>query len=348
MIRKTEIFLFLCTLSATMPCTGQPAPIVLLNPSFEDTPWHSKPPRGWYFCGQPGETPPDVHPAGYFEVGQTAAHGNTYVGMVVRDNQTWEALGQRLQKPMIAGQCYRLSLQACRSSQYRSVSRLTGQPSSYTDPIRIRLWAGNANCDHAQLLAASKPVGDSSWTTLSFLLQPHADFQYLIIEAYYPENATHDYRGNILIDNCSPLLPVNCETRELISNPLSPDFQTPANRNELETVIRNCAPDINFGYGTAELTNQYYKNQNGFFVQENLALNQMVYALESSGAAEIIIAVDAPGKFLLEERIRMLNEKLLAMGLSSHLFRIQAARKRDLKQEWDGLNRDGDLMVRIR
>ena len=90
-------------------CTGlqaQEEPIKLTNPSFEDLPHHSKPPRGWIDCGFDGETPVDVQPNGTFSVTKPAAEGNTYIGMVVRDNDTWEAVSQRLSRPLQAGQCY--------------------------------------------------------------------------------------------------------------------------------------------------------------------------------------------------------------------------------------------------
>ena len=69
-----------------------PSVIKLLNPSFEDIPRNSRAPMGWTNCGFPAETPPDVHPdpMNQFQVGMTPQNGSTYLGMVVRDNDTWE------------------------------------------------------------------------------------------------------------------------------------------------------------------------------------------------------------------------------------------------------------------
>ena len=85
------------------------APIVLTNPSFEDLPKMGETPTGWYNCGKAGETPPDVQPGGW-TVAKPANHGQTYLGLVVRDNETWEGVGQRLPRPVEAGQCYEFSL----------------------------------------------------------------------------------------------------------------------------------------------------------------------------------------------------------------------------------------------
>lgn len=326
----------------------QPAPILLLNPSFEDIPWHSKPPRAWYYCGQPGESPPDVHPSGYFEVDQQAAHGDTYVGMVVRDNDTWEAIGQRLPQSLQAGRCYLFSLQACRSPYYRSVSRLTGQRAYYIDPVRIRLWGGDANCDHAELLAASDPVTDTAWTKIEFELHPRQTYHYFIIEAFYPEDTAGIYRGNVLIDECSPILPVDCQTLEPLTAPKRQNFPVPATVPELKDLISRLTSGIRFGYGTAELTNQYYLDPAGEAVQDNLALHQMVKAVRSHPTVEIEIAVKAPGKLLREERLYVLGKKLQELGLPESQLRLHHFRKRDIREKWLGINRDQDLYIRLR
>ena len=49
---------------------------------------------------------PDVHPGNYWEVNKPAFNGKTYVGMVVRNNDTWERISQMLEKPLIGGVCY--------------------------------------------------------------------------------------------------------------------------------------------------------------------------------------------------------------------------------------------------
>lgn len=102
--------------------------IYLTNPSFEDMPRHSIAPSGWYDCGFPGESPPDVQPNGEFGVTKPANHGATYLGMVVRDNDTWESVSQKLSRPLKRGQCYEFSLDLARSELYISLSRANNRP----------------------------------------------------------------------------------------------------------------------------------------------------------------------------------------------------------------------------
>jgi hypothetical protein len=105
---KRSIFLiFFPTLLLATHLFGQDEPIRLANPSFEGSPGAGgeavKLPDGWYDCGFPGESPPDVHPkegGGAFQVTKEAFHGKTYLGLVVRDNDTWEMVSQRLSAPV--------------------------------------------------------------------------------------------------------------------------------------------------------------------------------------------------------------------------------------------------------
>jgi len=61
--------------------------IDLRNPSFEDLSRCCKPPRGWEPCGKDELNTPDVQP-GWFNVYNEPFNGNTYMGMVTRDNDS--------------------------------------------------------------------------------------------------------------------------------------------------------------------------------------------------------------------------------------------------------------------
>ena len=74
--------------------------ICLKNSSFEGTPKSSTVPDHWHNCGHSQESPPDIQPNGGFNVTQTAYSGQTYIGLVSRNNKTWEAIGQRLSIPL--------------------------------------------------------------------------------------------------------------------------------------------------------------------------------------------------------------------------------------------------------
>lgn len=131
------------------------------NPSFEDVPGPGRPPLGWYFCGPPNETPPDVQPVEQMNVVQKAIHGKTYAGLVVRDNNTQETLGQSLSKTLLAETCYMFHLNACRSEAFASYSRLTLEPANFVKPVKLQVWAGNQHCNRKYLVAETDAVADT-------------------------------------------------------------------------------------------------------------------------------------------------------------------------------------------
>lgn len=187
--------------------------IFLRNPSFEDMPRNSAPPLGWTDCGFPGETPPDVHPDPKFEfsVRKQAFHGKTYLGMVTRENETYESVGQLLSQPMQGGQCYVLNIHLARSSVYLSRSRVTGQPSNYVDPIRLRIYGGYSICDKGEEIGGTSPISNYDWEQYSIKLEPDADYTHIILQAYYPPATLRPANGNIILDNAQPLMPIECD-----------------------------------------------------------------------------------------------------------------------------------------
>lgn len=192
---------------------GQGEAIYLTNPSFEDMPRHSKEPVGWYDCGGdlfPGESPPDVQPSGEFSVTKPANHGGTYLGMVVRDNDTWESVSQKLSRPLKRGQCYEFSLDLARSELYISLSRANNEQANYIRPAKLRIWAGFGNCDKQYLLDETGLINKHQWMQYNFKFEPIADYTYITLEAFYETPTLFPYNGNVLVDNASPIQPIPC------------------------------------------------------------------------------------------------------------------------------------------
>ncbi len=202
--------------------SAQEDPIKMHNPSFEDMARHSHPPRQWYDCGAPSETPPDVQP-GAFDVSKRAADGDTYLGVVVRDNDTWEAVSQRLSKPLEGGKCYEFSLYLCRSELYISQSRITNEDVNYTTPAKLRIWAGSDYCNKAELLAESSLIINTRWLQYNFKFEPNETHKYIVFEAFYKTPTLFPYNGNVLIDHASEIVPVPCDQpiEEIVEEPIA-------------------------------------------------------------------------------------------------------------------------------
>ncbi len=218
-----RILLILIFASSTIGIWAQTDVITLSNPSFEDTPRKGGQVngiKGWYDCGIlnfPEESAPDIHPQDFWENTKQASHGETYLGMVVRDNETYESVSQRMSSSMKAGQCYSFSMELSRSSKYLSGSRFAlenngdkSQNYSYTTPAVIRVWGGSGYCDTKELLAETVPVRHSEWKTYPFKLSPSFNHKVITIEVYYKVPVLIPYNGHVLVDNCSDIVEINC------------------------------------------------------------------------------------------------------------------------------------------
>ncbi|MEM8582726.1 MAG: OmpA family protein [Bacteroidota bacterium] len=214
--------LFFITLDAPAQYAAAAGELIhLRNPSFEDIPGPSDPPTGWANCGFPGETPVDVHPdpRRLFQVHRRAQQGDTYLGMVVRDNETWESVGQELSSPMAAGQCYDFRVYLARSLSYVSQSRITGREANYIKPAVLRVFGGYSNCDKAELIGKTSTVGNSEWEEYKLKLEPSEDFTHIIFEIFYKTPVIRPYNGNLLLDNASPLVPIACDESLALDRP---------------------------------------------------------------------------------------------------------------------------------
>ncbi len=191
--------------------------VYIVNGSFEDVPRHGgedrKPISGWYDCGEkrfPSENPPDIHPGGYWENKVNAYHGKTYLGMVVRDNDTYEGVGQVLNGELERGRCYEFSVSLAQSPKYWSRSKLTNKNANYIRPTVLRVWGGNSLCEEIELLAESNPINHQNWNTYKFSFKPSQTFSHILVEAYYKTNSKVSYNGHILLDDLSHFYEVAC------------------------------------------------------------------------------------------------------------------------------------------
>lgn len=197
----------------------------LMNPSFEGVPFEGETlntnlPKGCFDCGFAGETPPDVHPiegGGVFQVNKPAHDGKTYIGLVVRDNDTWERFSQRLSAPMKKGQCYQFKIYLARSEIYMSYSRLTEEnrvEANYITAAKLRVYGGSSPCDRTEMLGETSLIRNSRWLSYTFNFQPINDYTHLVFEAFYNTPTLFPYNGNILLDDASSIIQIPCEGDE--------------------------------------------------------------------------------------------------------------------------------------
>lgn len=162
--------------------------IALINPSFEDEPADATMPNGWWLV-ESGTTP-DILP-GFWGVYAEPSDGNTYLGLITRENGTFESIGQRLTDNLQKNVCYSLALDLAHSEEYVG----------YSTPIKLKIYLGSKRKSKDQLIFESETIRNIDWETIQFLFTPDANYRYLILEAYAPQGDST--KGNILLDNFS-------------------------------------------------------------------------------------------------------------------------------------------------
>ncbi len=225
-----RLILFAFTLffgAAPFTIFGQEEVIRLSNPSFEDYPRAGRVPSGWRDCGFPEESPADTHPSGEFDVIKYPSDGNTYLGMVVRDNDTWERVSQQMSSPIQSGTCYSFSLNLCRSELYLSRSRVSNANANYVQPIKLIIWGGDGHCEKRERLAESPLVTNTTWQSYAFKFEPKLTHTHITLEAFYKTPVLFPYNGNILVDNASEIAPMPCEEAPVIAKMPEVEFTTP-------------------------------------------------------------------------------------------------------------------------
>ncbi len=199
--------------------------IEILNPSFEGKPGHSLCPEHWHNAGHPDESPPDTQP-GSFNVEIPPQKDSTYLGLAVRDNDSWEVVSQKLENPMKKNVCYSFSIHLSMSNGFYSISAETLNTVFFTEPVKLRIWAGNDFMKQEQLLAESNLIDHEDWKKYEFEFLPNKDYSYLFLEAYFKTPSLQPYNGHILIDNASSLQPIeNCKIQPKLSK-VKPILQT--------------------------------------------------------------------------------------------------------------------------
>ena len=186
------LFLFFCLgFQTTGPGQQADGKIHFKNPSFEDYPRASACPKGWV-SHTPGSTP-DIMP-GAWDIEVPAQDGETCVALVTREDGTREDIAQKLSQVLKSGTCYTMSIYLAHAPQYVG----------YDHPVRLRIWGGTGK-KKQQLLTSSGLVDHKEWKKYTFQFVPKYNLQYITFEAYYAPGALFKYRGNIALDNCSPI-----------------------------------------------------------------------------------------------------------------------------------------------
>ena len=187
---KKNVFLLLGLLFSTIAYTQ----VRVENASFEGEPQDATMPVRWHLCTE--ETTPDILP-GFFGVHKEASDGETYMGLITRGIGTWESVGQRLIEPLNQNECYSFSVDLAHSSTY----------AGYNMPVKFVIYGSTRKCSKDQKIGEVAYVDHEDWRRYDFRFTTKVPVNYIIMEANFMDGLTFPYKGNVLIDNCSPIRP---------------------------------------------------------------------------------------------------------------------------------------------
>jgi hypothetical protein len=179
------------------------------NPSFEENElgMHSTVPNQWKTYAA-YESPPDLHTneVRHFGVTQYASDGDKFVGMVVRDNDTYERLVQELDGYLEKGEVYQFQIDLSLSSRLISLSTTTLKEENFNKPAILRVWGGTSSYDEKELLYETMAVNHTGWKRYTIEFIPGSNCDFLILEAFYDNQGfVFPYNGNLMLDNLSPI-----------------------------------------------------------------------------------------------------------------------------------------------
>lgn len=175
----------------------------LKNPSFEEEPADATIPSEWWSC-QRGSTP-DILP-GFWGVYNLPADGQTYLGLITREDGTFEAVGQRFDRPLEDGICYQWSIALGYSNVY----------AGYTDSIRLSVYIGDSKCPLQQQIFKSPRMTKETWKIFEISFSPEQRSSYITLMA---DDEGRHINGNVLIDHIGPF--EECERASNDQSPLS-------------------------------------------------------------------------------------------------------------------------------
>ena len=203
--------------------------IYLDNPSFEDTPrkggyyqnsiqTERNKIKGWYDCGVvefPAETAPDIHSSEthFWSVSHDPSHGNTFLSLTCRDDNTWESITQQLSEDLIEDTCYEFKIDLSQSKSFKSSSRLYEHQEdkyNYSEPLVLEVWLGRGYCSKENLLFVFPPVDHLDWKTYTASFSPTMSASHITIIGYYKKGEEDPYNGHILLDNLTDIVKIEC------------------------------------------------------------------------------------------------------------------------------------------
>jgi hypothetical protein len=265
------------------------------NPSYEGYPSPSATAEGWFFCGSERETPPDIQP-GSFGVKNEAKDGNTYAGIVTRDNGTFESLKFNLSEPTKKEQCYEWTFFISQSKDYESISRKTLRNVMFIYPVNIVIYGtkNKRNCEKLEVLVRYDSIYNvDKWTKLKVRFKTEKAYNSIVISVQSLD-LSKPRNGHVLLDYFHPIIELDCEekTSPTFNLPMKNDFLSfldtlPSKEEKVKQLVEKI--DFDFLYKHLYLEYQLYSISEKEYRYDNVYLNELIRLFPKNGDEQLIL-----------------------------------------------------------
>jgi len=176
---------------------------LLRNPSFEYG--ASAPgilPAKWFSCGDLGNSPPDLHNdlrQHFFEIQTDASEGIQFVSLVSRADGTTECIGQKLKKPLLAGETYQLTIHLAQDPYFKARVKNEAEPVPFDKSVVVEVYVKTASGE-VRLLGDTQAIDHPEWRAYQFEFTPDEPITEVRISPYFSIQYFESYYGHVLLD----------------------------------------------------------------------------------------------------------------------------------------------------
>ncbi|MBR9920907.1 MAG: hypothetical protein GYB31_08705 [Bacteroidetes bacterium] len=301
------------------------------NPSFEGEPGLNNTPEGWKQCSMVRNIPATVseeiisNSNGFYICGPDPSDGRTYMLMVGRQDDSWEAVYQKMEQKLEKGKWYAFEVDVARA--HCLVSTIVGQGGIYdfSAPLSLGVKGSNHSCKFADLLYKSPAITDTLWQRIEIAFKAKKNYTNLVLEVTYPSEAFIPYNGNLLLDNISDLREIAPPQQLIKQQPENLDLQDASPSFLLTHISESAVFDIEYIYADAFDKRALYHARKVFFMQtqiEQYGLLHFVSQLDEAKVNNLKESLEEVGALLEAEAIWRM-EQLIRLSEGETLNQVE-------------------------
>lgn len=169
--------------------------------------------KDWKDGGFSGESPVNVHTENddLFSVNHSPVSGKYFIGMVTREDGSFEMIYQPLTQPLIKDTKYFFSVFIATSPTLVSGLKKEKKLRLFTNGALLKVLGVDSSTKESETLAQSSIINHEHWIKYDFRLMPNSNYDMIALMIDFPLDENNEMiigNGNILIDHCSDIIKI--------------------------------------------------------------------------------------------------------------------------------------------